>query len=307
MYDYVIAGLSVRSDVVLPGVSIAPPAQDADVVIRGGEVPHDLDAPTLGGPTWQLADDRLLLTIPGIVRLLLIGGREIRHAFEPNVTPAEAAIFISGSGFGILLHQRGHIVLHASAVRVGERAVVFCGPSGAGKSTLAAALVDAGYDLLSDDLCCLTVESYTQPLVHPDGRQLKLWENAIDRLALQPRRADPVRPDIRKFYVEPRACSPEALPLAAIYALREARPPFVAGIEQTNVVDGATLIRDNAFRPAMVTRMGLRSLYFGAAATIVQHAGCFQLTRELGFSRMAGVVADLEAHWRQLGIAEHRG
>ncbi|HWA54220.1 MAG TPA: hypothetical protein VG816_08620, partial [Solirubrobacterales bacterium] len=46
---------------------------------------------------------------------------------------------------------RGDLVLHASAVEVDGRAVIFCGPTQRGKSTLARALGEGGYRLLGED------------------------------------------------------------------------------------------------------------------------------------------------------------
>ena len=96
-------------------------------------------------------------------------------------------------------------MLHASAVHVNGKAVLFCGPSGAGKSTLAAALAQRGYPLVTDDLCAITLAPGAPPMVHPDGRQLKLWAQAIERLDLAERRGAPVRNRLEKFYVEPAA------------------------------------------------------------------------------------------------------
>ena len=85
-------------------------------------------------------------------RFLMHAGREIIFEAE-DAAQHEAAIFLLGSAFGILLHQRGHFVLHASAIVVRGQAVLLCGPSGCGKSTLAAALVDRGYSFVNDDVC----------------------------------------------------------------------------------------------------------------------------------------------------------
>ncbi|MDB5707271.1 MAG: Serine kinase of the HPr protein regulates carbohydrate metabolism [Sphingomonas bacterium] len=305
MFSYLVSGLSVASELVLPGLIASESSHpDADVVIRAGAVPIALDDTTVNGPNWHLAGDRFLISIPGVIRMLLIGGREILYEPEGSTSAEEAAIFISGTGFGILLHQRGRIVLHASAVRVRDSAVLFCGPSGAGKSTLAAGLVDAGYDLVTDDFCGISIHADGTPWVEPDGRQLKLWQHSIDRLSLAERRAAPVRPELEKYYVEPRAATAAALPLAAIYVLREARPPHQPGIVRPNIVDGGLMVRNNAYRPVMVRRMAQADLYFQAAATISQRAGVFTLTREMNFNSFPTVIGWLEAHWREVGLLE---
>jgi len=306
VFSYRVSGLSVASDLALPGLIALDPggADGVDVAIRAGDVPAELEDAGQRGVNWQIASERFLFEIPGIVRLLLIDGREILYALEPGCPIEEAAIFISGTGFGILLHQRGRIVLHASAVRVRDGAVLFCGPSGAGKSTLAAALVDSGYDLVTDDFCGISIDSGGTPWVTPDGRQLKLWQNAIARLDLAGRRTGAVRPALQKYYVEPRAATASALPLAAMYVLREARPPHAPGIAQPNIVDRGLMVRNNAYRPTMVRRMDQAGLYFQAAAAISQRAGVFTLTREINFDHMPAVLDWLESHWRELGLLE---
>lgn len=306
MYSYLVSGLTVASELPLPGLIESPAGRtgQADVAIRAGAVPTALEDATVNGPNWQLAGDRFLLSIPGVIRLLLTEGREIVYEPEGGTSPEEAAIFVSGTGFGILLHQRGRIVLHASAVRVRDSAVLFCGPSGAGKSTLAAGLVDAGYDLVTDDFCGISVHADGMPWVEPDGRQLKLWQHSIDRLSLAAHRAAPVRPQLEKYYVEPRAATAAALPLAAIYVLREARPPNAPGIVRPNIVDGGLMVRNNAYRPAMVRQMAQADLYFQAAATISRRAGVFTLTREMNFAHFPTAIGWLEAHWRKLGLLE---
>jgi hypothetical protein len=306
LFSYLVSGLNVASELALPGLIALDPgcAQAIDVTIRAGDVPTALDEAEISGVNWQIAPNRFLFDVPGVVRILLTGGREILFALQDGSSIDEAAIFISSTGFGILLHQRGRIVLHASAVRVRDSAVLFCGPSGAGKSTLAAALVDAGYDLVTDDFCGISVHADGTPWVEPDGRQLKLWQNSIDRLSLTERVAAPVRPAIQKYYVEPRAATAAALPLSAIYVLREARPPHAPGIERPNIVDGGLMVRNNAYRPVMVRRMAQADLYFQAAATISQRAGVFTLTREMNFTQMPVVMDWLEAHWRELGLLE---
>jgi hypothetical protein len=305
VHFYRISGLSVGSDIALPGMIGWPGSHGApDVAIRRAPVPQALEGASHVGPIWQIAGNRFLLCIPNIVRFLLTGGREIAFEPEPGADESDIPIFIVGSAFGILLHQREQVVLHASAVRVNGKAVLFCGASGAGKSTLAAALAQRGYPLITDDVCAVTVNTDGTPTVQSDGRQLKLWAQAIERLDLAERRGARVRNRLDKYYIETAESCADPLPLGAVYALREARPPHAPGIERPNVVDAALILRRNAYRPLVVRRLNQKINYFQAAGAIANRAGIFHLTREIRFDRMADVLAMLESHWREAGLME---
>lgn len=304
MHSYRVSGLSVGSELALPGlIALGVDRGTPEVTIRPGAVPQSLENPSASGPTWQIEDRRFLLRIPGIARFLLSNGNEIQFELEPGADEADIPVFILGTVFGILLHQRGQIVLHASAVRVDGKAILFCGPSGAGKSTMAAALALCGLPLVTDDVCAITVINGI-PMAQPDGRQLKLWTQAIEQLELSSSRGPRVRNRLEKFYVEPGAAFSEALPLGAIYALREARPPHATGIERPNVVDAALILQRYAYRPLIVERMGQKPDYFRATATIANAAGIFHLTRALDFKAMPDVIGLLERHWRETGLME---
>lgn len=301
---YRISGLNVASDIALPGLIEGRTGAPAEVTIRRGQVPDRLDDVSASGPTWQAGPRRFLLHIPGIAHFLLADGREIVFAPASEESMSDIPIFLVGTVFGILLHQRGQIVLHASAVQVDGRAVLFCGSSGAGKSTLAAAFAQRGYALVTDDLCSISLGAHGGPIVHPDGRHLKLWAQAIERLDLNETRGERVRPKLQKYYVAPERVLTEPLPLGAIYVLREARAPHAPGIERQNIVDAALALRRNAYRPLLIRRLNQREDYFRAAAALTHVAGVSYLTRAFDFAKMPEVIAWLEAHWRELGLKE---
>jgi hypothetical protein len=193
-------------------------------------------------------------------------------------------------------------VLHASGVAVGGKAVLFCGVSGAGKSTLAAALGTRGYRLVTDDQAAIAIDDDGAPIVYPDGRLLKLWAASIDALALDARKGDAMRHRIEKFYVEPGSASVEAMPVGAVYMLRDGRTQAEVKIGHPNLVDGSQMLLANAYRPLLVRRMGQRQLYFQVGAAIANAAHVFSLTRPLRFQHMDETIARLEAHWDEIGL-----
>jgi hypothetical protein len=84
----------------------------------------------------------------------------------------------------LALSQRGHLVLHASAVHVpGVGAIAFAGPAGCGKSTVAAALAIGGCRILTDD--CLVVAPGAETISAVPGYPgLRLWRRTARALEL---------------------------------------------------------------------------------------------------------------------------
>jgi hypothetical protein len=89
---------------------------------------------------------------------------------------------VLGPALGLLLHQRGLLVLHASAVVLGDGVVAFLGRSGHGKSTTAASLHARGCGVIADDVVAVDLTAPQEPVVRPGYPQLKLWPDAVTAL-----------------------------------------------------------------------------------------------------------------------------
>ena len=105
----------------------------------------------------------------------IVGERSVNRSLD------EALVFLVGPVLGYLLRRLDTIALHASAVAIGERALLLVGPSGAGKSTLAAAFSLAGRRVLSDDIVALDLAT-RHALAYPGYPALRLRPEAVATL-----------------------------------------------------------------------------------------------------------------------------
>jgi hypothetical protein len=302
MREYRISGLTVASELDLPGaIPVCANNERPDVTIRIATVPATLEGATSSGPTWEMAREQFLLSVPCRARFLIARGQEIAVQLEPNATERDAAGFVLGPAFGILLYQRGALVLHGSAVASDGRAIAICGLSGAGKSTLAAALCREGCSFAADDVCVIGLNGQREPIVLADGRQLKLGPESIAKLDLSERRGEAVRDTIEKYYVQPFSRITEPPKLSAIYALREARTPTQARIKSLPLPDAMRMLEYEVYRPELHAKLGSKPKMLAQAAAVFGHANAFLLIRPLGLEHLEETVATLRKHWDELG------
>jgi hypothetical protein len=84
-------------------------------------------------------------------------GKRVWGTFQPPLTSEDLATYFLGPVMGFLLRYNHVTCLHASAVEMCSRAVLFSGDAGNGKSTTAAALSLRGAPVISEDIVPLTI------------------------------------------------------------------------------------------------------------------------------------------------------
>lgn len=253
---YTIFGLLLHSSRPIPGIVEAPDSSHADVFVEWfdgpsapsdpSQIKHWFDSPVRteeGVPAlraWKVRAGGSRLVYWNGVEFLIDGRAERVRVFRSLDVPFEEALsLLFDDVLAHLLRWRGMTSLHASAVRIGGGAVAFMGAVGKGKSTTAAAFVQMGYPLITDDLL---------PLVRKEGRffvlpaypQLRLWPQSVKALGHDGRRLPQLVPGREKRRLDLRqngySFQQEPVPLAAVYLLGERidneAAPYVEAVSQ---------------------------------------------------------------------------
>jgi hypothetical protein len=211
-------GLTIQSEIGFPGLPGS--ARDPLVTIRRARV----EKPACDANARRacaLSEGGLRIYWRGVGTFHIRHGNEILIEPEPGVEEALVRLFLIGPALGILLHQRGVLVLHASVVSIGGHVVGFMGEKGWGKSTTAAALNAKGHALVADDILAIIFGTDGTPMVQPGPPHFKLWpEAAAASFGDDPNQLKPLhsqvekreRPANTRFMKEP-------LPLRQLYVL----------------------------------------------------------------------------------------
>lgn len=170
---------------------------EPDVIIERGVIEDMPEAITSGSRFFQASDDVFHLVMPDICRYKVENG--VRITYEPleHATKERIRTQLLASGLGAILHQRNYLVLHGSAVIHNDEAVLFCGESGIGKSTTAALFMQAGFDIICDDLCAIKLEN-GELFLGESYMNIKLWDEVVEQLGLNSADVYSLGPHIEK-------------------------------------------------------------------------------------------------------------
>jgi hypothetical protein len=294
---YSAFGLTVASTVPLPDLPAEPLRSVPDVSVSEGRVESEEGAPL------PLSGDRsrAVLTVPDVARYEIFAGNRIVVDACPKADERHVRLFLLGSAFGALLHQRGLLPLHANAVELDGRAVAFAGPSGAGKSTLAAWFHDRGHPILTDDVCVVRWGPGGEPVASPGIPRLRLWRDALKRTGRRAEDFDQTWPNDEaydKFDVPlpTPADRRRPLPLAAIYLLREGDGPLALERLRGSAAVGALI--SNTYRGNFVQIVGDPVAHWRQCHALATTVPIFEAVRSFDPERFEQEALMIEDHSR---------
>ena len=242
---YTAFGLRIVATGPLPGLSASGGAGVPDVLVRLQETPawprgpaaddagellyRSADRDDGGRPTLTVARLRggrlfRLSYAEGVQFVVCGAGREVWATWPDPWTADDMATYLLGPVFAFILRLRGVTCLHASAIAVEGRAVVFVGPAGAGKSTVAATFARRGYAVMSDDVVALHDDGGA-PSVQPGPSRIRLWPESVLALYGSAEALPRLTPTWDKRFLDAASdghrFQERPLPLSAIYVLGE--------------------------------------------------------------------------------------
>lgn len=277
--SYRLFGLHIDSELELPEIPTADDGGRPDVVIDRKDIAFADRAPGL-----IPVDEGVLINIEDIGRYWVRGGDRIDVEPVDGCDPRNVRLFLLGSVFGMLLHQRGLLPLHANAIEINGKAVAFMGESGAGKSTLAAWFHDHGFRVLADDVCVVSPHP-EGATVHPGMPRLRLWAEALehtgrDEIGLERSYAGDT--PYKKFDVPLERVSGSEIPLAAVYLLERGEE---SDISRKIGSAAAEALFANTYRGHFVGPAQRHANHWSACMALLQSTPIFVARRLWGFER----------------------
>ncbi len=228
MFHYTIYGLGTRSALSFPTLETCA-SDNADVTISLGrlEIPSTGGQGTVSGPDFCVTNQCIYRFWDDVGTLMMRDGREIIiDPLEEVPVPVLRAVVL-GAGFGALLHQRGRLVLHASALTINGEGVAFVGTSAQGKSTVALAFYARGRYVIADDVTAIEVDAHASTVI-PACPQINCWPQSLQRFSYDPQRLERVGPTVEKraFHAAGRF-SAERQPLNHVFVLSRGNIPSI--------------------------------------------------------------------------------
>lgn len=289
--QYLVYGLRVSSEIEVPDVPATPFSGSPDVTVH---LASPLPEPPPSQRSVEVNGETVTLSWPMLGTYRIESpGRIAVHPLEDDEALDSLHLPLFGIVFGVLLHLRGYLTLHASAVSIDGNVVGFMGQKGQGKSTTALALRRAGAGFVSDDVIAAL----------PDGDRLrvfcgppsaKAWPASVEAIGNDPDEYRRMFPSMEKRMLTIPTIDPfQVLHLDALYVLeRSAETSF----ERIFGTEALLAVLSNSYAQRFMGMHGATGGHLRLSTLAISSSAVFRLRARNGLSELDRLAGEIIAH-----------
>ncbi len=273
---YTAFGLIFSSEIEIP--EFLPAIGEAQVSITLGNVPANISGNLTEGFRFQISKNEFIIRFKPWASFYVCNGDKIIIEPEQDSDERDVRVFLISSVIAILLHQRGLLPLHASGIKVNNKAVLFSANSGIGKSTISLALNRKyGYPLIADDITVIS-EKEGRPIVHSSFPSAKLWQESVDLLGISNEGLQYIRKDVFKYRYDNRPDFFNGILDPLIVFVLENTDDEIVEINEVKGIEKFNVLRAHIFRLRMVNEL-YASEHFKLISNLLNGAKCYKILR----------------------------
>ena len=220
------------------------PLPDVNIEITGYK--KEVEIPLYEDGFYRLNQNEFSMHVDDVGSFYSRDGKYISMVLNPKATPSNIELYLNGSTYGAILHQRKIMPMHGSSFVYNNKGIMLCGESGAGKSSLTASFCHSGSTFLTDDVTPILFPEGL-PLILPLSDRLKLWEDSLNQLNLNGPHLDQIHQAYDKYYLPIDSEVSEPYPLNIIFIIEKHGSEEVI-FQEFNDIDRFTCLRNEIYR-----------------------------------------------------------
>lgn len=220
------------------------PLNDVNIVIA--DHPTQVDNPTYSDEWMQLNQTEFALEVEDVARFYACNGKSIVISPFEGYDRNALELYLNGSVYGAILHQRMVLPMHGSCFNFKGIGVMICGESGAGKSSVTASFSLNGAEFLTDDVTPIVFKEDI-PHIWAMSDRIKLWADSLKQLRKEKNDLAQIEPETEKYYFPMDSDKGKLFPLNRIFLLEIHDQPEVL-VQEITGLEKFTALRNEIYR-----------------------------------------------------------
>ncbi|QIP13920.1 hypothetical protein G8759_15525 [Spirosoma aureum] len=163
-----------------------------------------------------------------------------------DVTQSVLELYLNGSVYGAILHQRKTLPLHGSCFKYQGLGIMICGESGVGKSSLTTSFCLKGASFLTDDVSPILLKN-GKPHIWGVSDRIKLWSDSLVQLEQNEEGLERIFPEQGKYYFPMESAQGKVFPLTYIFILHTHKQREIV-YQPVEGVEKFTALRNEIYR-----------------------------------------------------------